>query len=81
MTGHYPVSDRQACRAVQLSQSVWHYRSRRDGQESLRLRIREIANTRVRYGYKRVYVALRREGATVNHKRVYRLYSEEGLTL
>ncbi len=47
----------------------------------MRLRIREIANTRVRYGYKRVYIALRREGATVNHKRVYRLYSEEGLTL
>jgi putative transposase len=45
------------------------------------MRIREIAAVRVRYGYKRIYVLLKREGWRVNHKRVYRLYCEEGLNL
>jgi len=47
----------------------------------LRMRIREIATARVRYGYRRIEVLLRREGWVVNHKRVYRLYREEGLNL
>ena len=45
------------------------------------MRIREIAVTRVRYGYKRIHVLLVREGWKVNHKRVYRIYCEEGLNL
>lgn len=45
------------------------------------MRIKELAATRVRYGYKRIYILLRREGWPVNHKRVYRLYCEEGLHL
>jgi transposase InsO family protein len=44
-------------------------------------RIREIAETRVRYGYRRIHVLLQREGLAVNHKRVYRLYVEEGLQI
>jgi putative transposase len=47
----------------------------------LRLRINEIAKVRVRYGYKRIHVLLVREGWRVNHKRVYRIYGEEGLNL
>jgi len=47
----------------------------------LRLRIRDLAKTRVRYGYFRIYTLLRREGWLVNHKRVYRLYREDGLSL
>ncbi len=77
----YSVSVRRACRAVRLSRSVWAYRSIRDEQAVLRQRIKDIAEARIRYGYKRVHVMLRREGIHVNHKRVYRLYSEEGLTL
>lgn len=45
------------------------------------MRLREIAAVRVRYGYKRIHVLLRREGWTVNHKRVYRIYCQEGLNL
>ena len=47
----------------------------------LRLRIREITETRIHYGYRRVHVMLRREGWRDNHKRIYRLYSEKGLSL
>jgi putative transposase len=45
------------------------------------MRIREIAEARVRYGYYRIYILLRREGWKVTHKRVYRLYQKEGLSL
>jgi putative transposase len=51
------------------------------GQAQLTERIREISATRVRYGYRRVHVLLRREGWRVNPKRVYRLYREMGLQL
>jgi putative transposase len=43
------------------------------------MRLRELAGSRVRYGYRRLTVLLRREGRAVNTKRVYRLYREEGL--
>lgn len=45
------------------------------------LRIKDIAATRVRYGYRRVHVMLKREGWNINHKRVYRLYRQAGLSL
>jgi putative transposase len=43
------------------------------------MRIRELAGSRIRYGYRRIAVLLRLEGWRVNTKRVYRLYREEGL--
>ncbi len=55
------------------------YKSRKEKQEPLRRRLREIAATHVRYGYRRLTVLLRREGWKVNAKRVYRLYDEESL--
>ena len=66
---------------MMMSRSVYHYRSVAADQAPLRHRIREIAATRVRYGYKRIYVVLRREGWRINHKRVYRLYKQDGLSL
>ncbi len=45
------------------------------------MRIKELATARVRYGYRRLHVLLLREGWQINHKRVYRLYKEEGLSL
>jgi putative transposase len=53
----------------------------RPPQTALRKRIREIAEVRVSYGYRRITVLLRREGWRVNAKRTYRLYKEEGLGL
>jgi transposase InsO family protein len=61
--------------------STHHYKGRRGDQALLSKRIREIAQTRVRYGYRRIHVLLRREGWRVNAKRVYRLYREQGLQL
>ena len=61
--------------------SSYHYRSRRPSQAVLKKHIREIVETRVHYGYRRIHVLLRREGWRVNAKRIYRLYCEEGLQL
>ena len=66
------VSMRRACRAVPTPRATYH-RSHRPEQAPLRKRIREIAETRMRYGYRRVHVLLRREGWQVNVKRVRRL--------
>lgn len=75
------VSIRRACQALPVDRSTYHYRSKRVGQAVLMKRIRAIAETRVRYGYRRIHVLLRREGWLVNAKRVCRLYREMGLQL
>src|SRR5215469_14601503 len=77
----WQVSIRRACQALPVDRSTYHYRSKRSGQAVLMRRIKEIAETRVRYGYRRIHVLLRREGWLVNAKRVYRLYRLDGLEL
>jgi putative transposase len=77
----YRISIRRACGALRFDRSTYHYRHRRPEQASLRKRIRELSEARVRYGYRRIHVLLRREGWSVNHKRTRRLYREEGLQL
>lgn len=77
----WQVSIRRACCALPVDRSTYHYRSKRAGQAPLSKRIKEIAETRVRYGYRRIHVLLQREGWPVNVKRVYRLYREQGLQL
>lgn len=64
-----------------VHKSTYFYKARRPSQAPLRQRIREIAETRVRYGYRRIHVLLQREGWQVNAKRVYRLYAEERLQI
>jgi len=81
LQGTFQVSIRRACHVLQFQKSSYFYRSRRLPQAALSKRIREIAETRVRYGYRRIHVLLQREGWAVNHKRVYRLYVEEGLQI
>ena len=72
-------SARWACRVVGLAQSTWYYRARRDPQPALRARLKELAEVKRRYGSPRLTDLLRRQGWPVNHKRVERLYREEGL--
>lgn len=81
MEHSFAVSERRACEALRFGRSTHRYQSRADEQAVLRMRIKEIAGTRVRYGYKRIHVLLQREGWQINHKRVYRLYREAGLNL
>jgi putative transposase len=64
-----------------MDPASYRYKPRRRGQANLEKRIKEICETRVRYGYRRVQVLLRREGVQVNHKRTYRIYRELGLQL
>lgn len=60
--------------------TVYHYRSCRDDRV-ITLRIREIAETRIRYGVQRIHILLRREGWLINHKKTRRIYCQEGLNL
>jgi putative transposase len=64
-----------------MDTSTYHYRSRRPGQADLERRIKEICQTRVRYGYRRVHVLLRRDGWSINQKKTRRIYRELGLQL
>jgi putative transposase len=77
----YLVSERRACRVLCLPRATYRYRSCLDPRTELRMRIREIAQSRVRYGYRKIRVLLNREGWDVGKYLVYRLYTEEGLSL
>ncbi len=81
MCADWAVSIRRACGALRFDRSTYHYKSRRSDPAALKARIKEICETRVRYGYRRVHVVLRREGWNVNIKKVYRIYNEMGLQL
>jgi putative transposase len=75
------VSISKAIRLAQFSHGGWYFKSHAQDQSALRLRIREIAHARPRFGYQRIHVMLRREGWPVNRKRVYRWYRLEGLQI
>ena len=75
----FQVSCVRACRLAHFSRAAWYRRSRARDQSALRLRIRELAHARPRFGYLRIWVLLRREGWGVNRKRVRRLYRLDGL--
>jgi putative transposase len=81
LVGAYRVSERCACRLVVLPRATHRYQSIRDPLTELRLRMRQLAQTRIRYGYRKIRVLLIREGWKVGKKLVYRLYREEGLGL
>lgn len=81
LQSHYAISQRRACSVVRISRSVCRYQSIRDSHDAIRLRMKELAKVRVRYGYRRLHILLRREGHQVNKKLIYRLYREEGLQL
>jgi putative transposase len=78
----YRVPVRRACRVVMFHRSVWYYKRKGEKRDLLlRTLMREIAQTRVRYGMGRIFTLLRRDGWPDNHKRVHQLYKLEGLNL
>jgi putative transposase len=77
----YRVSCKRACAVVMLHRSVWYDKSKARDASVVRKRMQEIASVRIRYGFWRIFILLRREGFRDNHKRIYRLYCEDGLIL
>ena len=75
------LSQRRACGLMELYRATCRYQRRRSEDQPLRMRLRELAEARRRFGYRRLQILLQREGWQVNHKRVYRLYVEEKLSL
>lgn len=77
----YRLSARRACRVLGVSRRLVWYRSVRPDDAPLRRRLHELATTRLTFGSRRLHILLRRDGLTINYKKVHRLYCEEGLQL
>src|ERR1044072_3417015 len=75
----FGVSERRACSVLGVDRTSVRYRSRRGDDASARVRLRELASVRRRFGYRRLHVLLTREGIAMNHKKLRRLYREEQL--
>jgi len=75
------LSERRACQIVAVDRTTVRYVSKRPTDKPLREWLRDLANERRRFGYRRLFVLLRQEGETSGKNRIYRLYREEGLTV
>lgn len=86
LVGHvrdrFGLSERRACHVLGFWRSTQRHQSpKREQDQALVGRLRDLAGQRPRFGYRRLHILLGREGQTVNHKRVYRLYRAEGLAV
>jgi putative transposase len=75
----HQMSERRACKLIKADRQMVRYCSTRPPETALRTRLRELANERRRFGYRRLFIMLRREGEASGINRIYRLYREEGL--
>ena len=75
------LSERRACRIVAIDRKTARYTSKRPADAELRAELRDLANTRRRFGYRRLFILLRQRGERSGKNRIYRLYREEGLTV
>ena len=75
------LSERRACAIVNADRKMVRYRSIRPPDTELRARLRDLANERRRFGYRRLFILLRREGEPSGINRIHRLYREEGLSV
>ena len=75
----HQMSERRACKLIKADRQMVRYRSTRPPETALRTRLRELANERRRFGYRRLFIMLRREGEASGINRIYRLYRAEGL--
>ncbi|MBU9700185.1 IS3 family transposase [Rhodobacteraceae bacterium HSP-20] len=81
LKAHLGLSERRACQIAGADRKMVRYQSQRAPDTALRGRLRDLANERRRFGYRRLFVLLRREGEASGINRIYRLYREEGLTV
>ena len=70
---------RRTCGLLNIARASFYYKSKRRDDRELRIKMRDLAQARPRYGYRRLHVLLQREGMVINHKRVRRIYREENL--
>ena len=75
------LSQRRSCELAGIDPRVYRYKSTRTDDADIRKRLRELASERRRFGYRRLHVLLKRENVHINHKKLYRLYKEERLTM
>jgi transposase InsO family protein len=75
------MSERRACRVIDTDRKSVRYRSIRDDDGAVREKLRELANQRRRFGYRRLHILLRRESVMINRKKTQRLYREDGLAV
>ncbi|NBN65951.1 IS3 family transposase [Microvirga tunisiensis] len=81
LVANHGMSERRACKAIDCCRMTIRYHSTRPDDTVLRKRMRTIALERRRFGYRRLQVMLKREGLAVNHKKLFRLYGEEKLSV
>lgn len=75
------LSQRRSCRLLKMHPKIYRYVSLKSNDHVLRSNLIDIAKQRKRFGYRRVHVMLKRKGFDVNHKKVYRIYKEENLSV
>lgn len=81
MSETYAIGSRRACGLLLLNRSTFYYQSRSKDRRGLKMRLKDLALTRVRFGYRRLTVLLQREGWKAGKKLIYRLYREMGLQM
>ena len=74
-------SQRRACALISMAPKTYRYVTARGDDHELRERLRRLAGERRRFGYRRLHILLRREGIELNHKKLFRIYREERLTV
>ncbi len=77
----HELSERHACALIGMDRSSYRYRSRVGDDADVRHRLRELACERLRFGYRRLHILMGREGFEMNHKKLYRIYRDEGLAV
>ena len=75
----FQVSERRACKVIGADRRMVRYQSRRPDDRDIRERLKVLSRERRRFGYRRLHILLEREGFHLNHKKLRRLYREEGL--
>jgi len=81
LQAEHGMSERRACAVISTDRTTIRYRSRRSRNEALRAQLRDLANHRRRFGYRRLFILLRETGEPSGLSRIYRLYREEGLAV
>jgi len=74
-------SQTRACALIGFAPKTYRYATKRGSDDAVRKRLRELAHERRRFGYRRLHLLLGREGIKLNHKKLYRIYRQERLTV